>query len=59
FGEFYKPAEERLNQLLAELPKLEAEIDHRKVANVSAEEVVSEARQLYTRCPPRFGSTPP
>lgn len=25
FGQFYKPAEERLNQLLTELPKLEAE----------------------------------
>src|SRR3984957_9128489 len=27
FGQFYKPAEERLNQLVAELPKLQAEVD--------------------------------
>jgi site-specific DNA recombinase len=51
FGEFYKPAEERLNQLQVELPKLEAEIDHLKVSNLSAEEVVSEAERLYTRWP--------
>ena len=51
FGEFYKPAEERLNQLTAELPKLEAEIDHLKVNTVSAEEVLAEARNLYSRWP--------
>ena len=51
FGQFYKPAEERLNQLLAGLPTLEAEIDHLKVSNLSAEEVVSEAEALYARWP--------
>jgi len=51
FGEFYKPAEERLNQLVAELPKLEAEVDFLKVNNLSADEVVSEARNLYDNWP--------
>lgn len=51
FGEFYKPAEARLNQLLAELPKLEAEVAHLKVSSLSAEEVVAEAQKLYTRWP--------
>lgn len=51
FGQFYKPAEERLNQLLAELPKLQAEVSHLKVSDVSAEEVLSEARNLYNRWP--------
>jgi site-specific DNA recombinase len=51
FGQFYKPAEERLNQLVAELPKLEAEIDHLKVSNVSAEEVIFEAEALHERWP--------
>jgi site-specific DNA recombinase len=51
FGQFYKPAEERLNQLLAELPKLEAEIDHLKISTLSAEEVVAEAEKLYARWP--------
>ena len=51
FGQFYKPAEERLNQLLAELPKLEAEVAHLKVTDLSVEEVTSEANMLYTRWP--------
>jgi site-specific DNA recombinase len=51
FGHFYKPAEERLNQLLAGLTKLEAEVDHLKVNALSTEEVVAEARALYTRWP--------
>jgi site-specific DNA recombinase len=51
FGQFYKPAEERLNQLLAELPKLEAEVAHLKVTDVSVEEVTSEAKKLYTQWP--------
>ena len=51
FGDFYKPAEERLNQLLAELPKLEAEIAHLRISSLSAEEVVEEAKQLYSRWP--------
>ena len=51
FGQFYKPAEERLNQLLAELPKLEAEIDHMQVNNLSAEEVIAEAEALYANWP--------
>ena len=51
FGQFYKPAEERLNQLLDELPKLEAEVAHLKVTDLSVEEVTSEAEKLYTRWP--------
>jgi site-specific DNA recombinase len=51
FGNFYKPAEERLNQLVAEIPKLEAEIARIEVNNLSAEEVVSEAEELYARWP--------
>jgi site-specific DNA recombinase len=51
FGEFYKPAEERLNQLVKELPRLQAEVDHLKVNTLSADAVLAEARQLYTRWP--------
>ncbi|MEI9966933.1 MAG: recombinase family protein [Candidatus Moraniibacteriota bacterium] len=51
FGQFYKPAEERLNQLLAELPKLEAEVAHLKVTELSVEDVTSEAQKLYTQWP--------
>ena len=51
FGQFYKPAEERLNQLVAGLPKLEAEVAYLKVNNVSTDEVLAEARTLYDRWP--------
>lgn len=51
FAQFYKPAEERLNQLLAELPKLQADLDYLKVNDLSAEQVLSEARSLYEKWP--------
>ncbi|MEI8291845.1 MAG: helix-turn-helix domain-containing protein, partial [Verrucomicrobiota bacterium] len=50
-GDFCKPAEERLNQMLARLPKLEAEVARLKVKQVSSEEVVHEARTLYEQWP--------
>ena len=51
FGDFYKPAEARLNQLTAELPKLEAEVDFLKVNKLSADDVVREAETLHERWP--------
>ncbi len=51
FGDFYKPAEERLNQLNASLPKLQAEVDGLRMTEVSSEEVLAEATALYDRWP--------
>jgi site-specific DNA recombinase len=51
FGQFYKPAEERLNQLCTELPKLEAEVAYLRINDISGEEVFSEANTLYDRWP--------
>jgi site-specific DNA recombinase len=51
FGEFYKPAEQRLNQLVTELPKLQAEVDLLKVNRISTEDVVKEANSLYGHWP--------
>ena len=51
FGTFYKPAEEQLNQLVAELPKLQAEVDFLKVNSLSADEVLAEALTLHDRWP--------
>jgi site-specific DNA recombinase len=51
FGEFYKPAEERLNQLASELPKLQAEVDLIKVDELSADDILHEANTLYDRWP--------
>lgn len=49
FGQFFKPAEERLNQFLPGLAKLQAGVACIIVSNVSAQEVVHEARTLYDR----------
>jgi len=51
FKEFYTPAEQRLNQLNAELPKLQAEVDFLKVNNLSADDILHEATTLYDRWP--------
>jgi site-specific DNA recombinase len=51
FGEFYKPAEEQLNQLVAELPRLQGEVDVMKVNQLSREDVLTEADTLYNRWP--------
>jgi site-specific DNA recombinase len=51
FGDFYKPAEQRLNQLMAELPKLEAEVDFLKINKLSADDVLHEAHSLHQRWP--------
>src|SRR5204862_5689240 len=51
FGQFYKPAEERLNQLTAELPKLQAEVDLMQVNRLSEDEILHEATSLYDRWP--------
>jgi len=51
FGELYKPLEQRLGELQAELPKLEAEVDAMKINNLSADEVLSEANELYSSWP--------
>jgi site-specific DNA recombinase len=47
FSKFYTPLEERRKQLEAELPRLEAEVDILKVNNLSAEEIASQASNLY------------
>jgi site-specific DNA recombinase len=51
FRDLYAPAEERLKQLNAELPKLEAEVDFLKVNKLSADDVSREANSLDERWP--------
>ena len=51
FGDFYKPVEQRLNQLLAELPNLEAEVDFLKVNKLSADDVLRESSSLHEQWP--------
>jgi site-specific DNA recombinase len=51
FGQLYKPAEERLDQLNSELPKLQAEVDLMRVNRLSEDEILHEATTLYDRWP--------
>jgi site-specific DNA recombinase len=51
FSRFFKPLEERENQLEADVPKLQAELDALKINQLSSEEVLAEARNLYGRWP--------
>ncbi|MEI6076931.1 MAG: recombinase family protein [Verrucomicrobiota bacterium] len=49
FRDLYSPAEERLKQLNAALPKLEAEVDLLKVNKLSADDVLNESNSLHAR----------
>ena len=51
FGERYKPMEERLEQIDDQTSKLQAEISYLKVQYASSDEVLAEARDLYSRWP--------
>jgi uncharacterized small protein (DUF1192 family) len=48
---FYGPLAERLGQLQAELPRIEAELSYLSVTSLSADMVVNEARSLYSKWP--------
>jgi len=47
FGKLYKPLEEAEKALATELPKLQGEVDALETRQLSADEVVSEATNLY------------
>ena len=51
YGREYRTLEERLNQLDAELPKVQADLDFARIQYLSSDEILSEARDLYSRWP--------
>ena len=51
FGKRYKPMEERLGQIDDQIPRLEGEIDYLKSQYLSKDEILHEARDLYSRWP--------
>ncbi len=51
FRQTYGPLEERAKQLNDEFPRLQAEVDYLKIQQLSRDEVLSEAKDLYSRWP--------
>ena len=49
FGIEHHPLDERKNQLEDEIPRLEGEIDFLKIQYLSSDEILTEARDLFTR----------
>jgi site-specific DNA recombinase len=49
FGRTYRPMEERLKALEDQLPRLQAEIDFLRIQNLSRDEIINEAQDLYGR----------
>lgn len=49
FGSKYHPLEERLGQIGDQLPQIQAEVDVLKIHYLSSDQIVSDARDLYTR----------
>ncbi len=51
FGERYKPLEERQQQIEDQIPELQAEMDFLKIQHLSSDQILQEAKDLYTRWP--------
>jgi len=49
FGQMHRPLEERLKQIQDELPRLQGDLDFRRIQLLSREEILAEARDLYSR----------
>ena len=48
-GPQYRPLHERVKQLQDQIPTLQGELDFLKIQRLSSDEILSEARDLYTR----------
>ena len=51
FNREYRPLEERLKALQDQIPRLQGEVDFLKVQYLSSDEILTEAKDLWTRWP--------
>ncbi len=51
FSRHYQPYEERYRQITDQIPEVQAEIDFLRIQYLSSDELVNEARDLYSRWP--------
>ena len=51
FGKLYRPLEDQERELVAELPKLQGEVDAIEIHQLSADEVIAEATHLHLLWP--------
>jgi len=49
FGRYHKPLEERAKQLENQLPDLQGEIDFLRIQYLSSDQILNEAKDLYSR----------
>lgn len=49
FGKKYKPLEERLNQLEAEIPRLQGELDYHKISKITSDQTITDVKDLHSR----------
>jgi len=51
FGKKYKPLEERLKQVEDKIPEIQAEVDFLKIQYLSSDQILHEAKDLYSQWP--------
>jgi len=51
FNRHYQPYDERYKQITKQIPEVQAEIDFLKIQYISGDELVNEAKDLYSRWP--------
>ena len=49
FGDTYRPLENRLAEIRAEIPELQSEVDFLKIQYLSSDDIVSQFQSLYER----------
>lgn len=51
FGRHYRPLEKRIKQIDTKIPEIQGEIDFLKIQYLSSDQIINEAKDLYSRWP--------